>query len=77
MLTKVAGTEGVPHLIDCEDICCHGEVDTTATRRVGLSYAVERIYRRLVMEPVTKPLSDFKLKKELVQAFADIVKGMF
>ena len=77
MLTKVAGTEGVPCLIDCEDIRCHGEVDTTATRHVGLSYAVERIYRHLVMEPVTKPLSDFKLKKELVQAFADIVKGMF
>ena len=77
VLTKVAGTEGVPHLIDCEDIHCHGEVNTTATRRVSLSYAEERIHCRLVMEPVAKPLSDFKSKKELVQAFADIVKSMF
>ncbi len=77
MLTKIAGVEGVPRLIDWEDIACHGEIDSTAARRVGLSYAEERVHRRLVMEPIAKPLSEFESKKELIQAFADIVKSMF
>jgi hypothetical protein len=77
VLTKIAGVEGVPRLIDWEDIACHGEIDSTAARRVGLSYAEERVHRRLVMEPIAKPLSEFESKKELIQAFADIVKSMF
>jgi hypothetical protein len=77
VLTKVAGVEGVPRLVDWEDITCHGEIDSTAARRVGLSYAGERVHRRLVMEPVAKPLSEFESKKELIQAFADIIKSMF
>lgn len=76
VLIKVAGIEGVPHLVDWEDIVCHDVIDTTAARRVGLSYAEERVHRRLVMEPVAQPLSNFKSKKEVVRAFADIVKSM-
>ena len=77
ILRKLADVEGVPHLINSDDVKAHGQIDTTAVRQVGLSYKEERVHRCLVLEPVAEPLYNFESKKELIQAFVDIVKSKF
>jgi hypothetical protein len=76
ILQKLEGMEGVPHLINSEDIKVNGQVDSTATCHVGIHYKEERVHRHLVIGPVAKPLHTFETKK-LIQAFIDIVKSMF
>jgi Fungal protein kinase len=77
ILEKLVDMEGVPHLINSDDVMAHGQIDSTAVRRVGLSYKEERVHRRLVVKPVATPLYTFESKKELIQAFVDIVKSKF
>ncbi|KIM73761.1 hypothetical protein PILCRDRAFT_14983, partial [Piloderma croceum F 1598] len=74
ILEKLVDMEGVPHLINSDDVMAHGQIDSTAVHRVGLSYKEERVHRRLVVKPVATPLYTFESKKELIQAFVDIVK---
>ena len=77
ILRKLADVEGVPHLIDLDDVRAHGQINTTAVRQVGLLYKEERVHCCLVLEPVAELLYNFESKKELIQAFVDIVKSMF
>ena len=41
ILRKLADVEGVPHLIDLDDVKAHGQIDTTAVCQVGLLYKEE------------------------------------
>lgn len=69
MLVKIVDVKGVSHLVDWEDVALHDQIDTTAAWHIGLSYAEVRVHHCMVLKPVTKALSKFKSKKELIQAF--------
>jgi hypothetical protein len=69
--------EGVPHLYASEDLMSFGQTDSTVARRIGITTREERIHRRLVIGPVAQPLSTFSSKKELIQAFLDVIQSMF
>jgi len=51
--------------------------DSTAARRVALSYAEERVHRPPGHGANRKTSERVSKKEELMQAFADIVKSMF
>jgi len=77
---KEEGICGVPLLIDREDVHVDGIADSTRIRRdseISLEDAENRVHRRLVMTPVCLPLNMFSCKSELVQAFIDIVTGIY
>ena len=76
-LETLKGMEGVPQLFASEDLMSFGNVDSTAARRVGIDKQEERIHRRLVIGPVAQPLSTFSSKKELIQAFINVIQSMF
>ena len=69
--------QGVPHLYASEDLMSFGQVDSTAVCHIGISKQEERNHRRLVIGPVAQPLSTFCSKKELIQAFVDVIQSMF
>ena len=39
VLVKMVDVEGVPCFVDWEDVTLHGQIDTTATWHIGLSYS--------------------------------------
>jgi len=75
ILQGLTGVQGVPRLIASEDVQCFGAADSTATRRPGLDFEEERLHRRLVIEPLAQPLYTFTSRRELIQAFIDVVEG--
>jgi len=77
MLTRVFGIDHVPHLYGSEDLMSGAVPDSTTARRVGINDAEDRVHRRLVMGLVADCLHTFTSKKELIQAFIDVITGAY
>ena len=74
------GICGVPLLVDREDVHVDRKPDSTRIRRdpkISLEDAEDQVHRRLVMTPVCLPLNAFSCKSKLVQAFINIVEGIY
>ena len=79
ILEKIKGLRGVPHLITAWTVEIGGASDQTDTRRPvpldTLSSDV-RVHRRILMQPVGIPLSEFKSIRELISVLIDILDSM-
>jgi hypothetical protein len=74
------GICGVPVICDREDVRVDGIPDSTRIRRdpqISVEDAENRVHCRLVMTLVCWPLDVFSCKSELIQAFIDIVEGIY
>jgi hypothetical protein len=66
----------VPDLIEGEDICIGGAVDSTGRYRQNIGgMHNSRGHRRLVMTPFGKQITTFKSKSEFIGAIIDIIEG--
>lgn len=66
----------VPHIVEGEDVCVGGSVDSTGRYRTkvgGLHDA--RTHRRLVMSPIGKQITSFESIVEFISALIDIIGG--
>ena len=74
------GICGVPLLVDHEDVHVDGKPNSMQICRnpkISLGDAEDRVHRCLVMTLVCLPLNVFSCKSELVQAFINIVEGIY
>ena len=76
MLKCLDSIQHVLHLYDSEDLKLRTVLNSMAAHCVGISEPEERVHHRLVMGLVAECLYAFALKKELVQAFIDVVTGV-
>ena len=66
----------VPDLIEGEDVCISGAVDSTGRYREQIGgMHKSRSHRRLVMTPFGKQITTFKSKSEFIGAIIDIIEG--
>ena len=74
ILRKIQGLKGVPQLIAAWTVQIRGSDDRTDIHRLSLSSPSDvRVHRRLLMEPVGMPLSEFKNIRELLSILIDIL----
>ena len=74
ILRKIQGLKGVPQLIAAWTVQIGGSDDRTDIRHLSLSSPSDvRVHRRLLMEPVGMPLSEFKTIHELLSILIDIL----
>lgn len=77
---KGKGIDGVPTVIDKEDVLIDGKPDSTLARRdpkTDWTQVEDRAHRRLVTSPLCIPLSSFSSKSELMQGFIDILESTY
>jgi protein kinase-like protein len=66
----------VPDLIEGEDICVGGAVDSTGRYREHIGGMHDsRGHRRLVMTPIGKQITTFESKSEFINAIIDVIEG--
>ena len=73
ILRKIRGLKGVPRLVTAWSVRIGNSDDRTDTRRPSSSSNEVRVHRRLVMQPVARPLSDFRSIRELLSVVIDIL----
>ena len=74
ILNKIHGMKGVPQLVAAWTVKIAGSDDRTDTRRSSFpSLSGIRVHRRLAMQPVGVPLSDFKTIRELLSIIIDVL----
>ena len=74
ILTKIRGLKGVPQLVAAWTVQAGGSDDWTDLHRLSLpSFSDVRVHRRLLMELVGTPLSEFKTIRELLSILIDIL----
>ena len=73
ILRKIQSVKGVPRLVAAWTVRIGNSDDRTDTRRPPSSSNEVRVHRRLVLQPVALPLSDFKSICELLSVFIDVL----
>jgi len=77
ILSKICGLKGVPQLVTAWTVQIEGSDDRTDARRAFTPSSIRiHVHRRLLMQPVGLPLSEFKSLRELLSIFIDILDSM-
>lgn len=77
ILKDLEDIEGITHIVAEMDTKVGGYPDSTAVHRGGTKYLEERVHRRLLIQPIGDRLKSFKSKRELIQAFIDVIQSKF
>jgi len=76
ILERIKDLRGVPRLIAAWTVEIGGSSDRTDTRRpipLNTLSSDVRVHRRILMQPVGTPLSEFKSIRELLSVLIDIL----